>query len=80
MSEVTEPTAAQQSAVVQQQKQYEEAQFLARAQVLNEAVAGVKAQQLAAPPTDIREGLMKPFWVDGELLLARQVSVGDVAV
>ena len=33
------------------------------------------AQVMAAPASEVKEGVMKPLWVDGELILARRVMV-----
>jgi signal transduction histidine kinase len=37
--------------------------------------ANAPAQDIDAPAPEVKEGVMKPLWVDGELILARRVMV-----
>ncbi len=76
-SEPVQQRGGQVAQVMQQQAEFNKSDFEARRQTYSNMTAQRAGNRLLAPPPGVSEGLLRPVWFEGELLLLRRVRVND---
>lgn len=76
-SEPVQQRGGQVAQVMQQQAELNRSDFEARQQTYSNLTAQRGGNRLLASTSEVSEGLLRPVWIEGELLLVRRVRVND---